>query len=388
MVESKQYPMTLSLYIHIPFCRQKCPYCDFASVPAEGADLAGYVAAVCREMELRSHRAPWAAADTLYLGGGTPSLLAPDGVGALIAAARTLYGLTDDVEITLEANPGTVDGEMLAAFRRTGVNRLSLGVQSFDDRQLTFLGRIHSADEARSAFRAARRAGFDNIGIDLIHTLPGQSPLDWQRQLEQAVDLAPEHVSAYGLTLEEGTPLAAAHERGAFTLPEDDTAGQLYTLTAEILTTAGYEQYEIANFARPGRRSRHNQAYWHWKPYLGFGAAAHSFTPSPHPGRRWHNPPDPSAYLAMVSEGELPGEASASLSLKEAMGEWLFLALRTSDGFRPEAFAATFGQPAAEACGGALPRLLAQGVLLEDDGRIRLAPSALPLANQVFLHFV
>jgi oxygen-independent coproporphyrinogen-3 oxidase len=281
-----------------------------------------------------------------------------------------------------------VDEARLAAFRLAGVNRLSLGVQSFDDRQLAFLGRIHSGAEARAAFGAARRAGFDNIGIDLIHSLPGQSPRDWQQQLQQALDLAPEHISAYGLTLEEGTPLAVAHERGEFSLPEDDIAGQLYALTTEVLGVAGYEQYEIANFARPGRRSRHNQAYWHWQPYLGFGAGAHSFSPLPHPGRRWHNPPDPAAYLARVADGTLPDPDRATLSRQEAMGEWLFLALRTSDGFRPEAFAACFGQPVTEVCDGAVPRLLAQGLLLETAGRIHLAPAALPLANQVFLHFV
>jgi oxygen-independent coproporphyrinogen-3 oxidase len=380
--------MALALYIHIPFCLRKCPYCDFASGPADPSLFGPYVEAVCREMVLRREEREWPAASTLYLGGGTPSLLAPPLVAQLLDAARLHFCLTDDAEVTLEANPGTVDEERLIACRQAGVNRLSLGVQSFDDRSLAFLGRIHSADEARRAFEAARRAGFDNIGIDLIHSLPGQSPADWQRQLEEAVALSTEHISAYALTLEEGTPLAAAHEGGEFSLPEEDTAGGLYSLTAEVLSAAGYEQYEIANFARAGFRSRHNQAYWHWTPYLGLGAAAHSFAPFPQPGVRWHNLNDPQTYLTVVQEGRLPEGERTPLTPREAMGEWLFLSLRTSDGFSPADFAQTFGLSVMDVCDGAVNRLLEQGLLHEQQGRIRLAPAALPVANQVFLHFV
>jgi oxygen-independent coproporphyrinogen-3 oxidase len=349
--------MAFALYIHIPFCLHKCPYCDFASGPADPSLFGPYVKAVCQEMSLRRGTAAWPTADTLYLGGGTPSLLAPAQVGELIATARHLYALTDDAEITLEANPGSVDEVSLAAYRDARVNRLSLGVQSFDDRHLSFLGRIHSSAEARRAFHAARAAGFDNIGIDLIHSLPDQSLHDWQETLEKAVALSPEHISAYALTLEEGTPLADAHQRGEFTLPAEDTAGLLYSLTTEVLSAAGYEQYEVANFARPGHRSRHNQA-------------------------------DPRAYLAAVEAGRLPEAERAPLTPREAMAEWLFLSLRTSDGFLPGDFSATFGLSLHEACDGAIPRLLEQGLLRGEEGRIRLSPAALPVANQIFLHFV
>jgi oxygen-independent coproporphyrinogen-3 oxidase len=387
VIPDRRY-MTLSLYIHIPFCLSKCLYCDFASVPLAGDDLSSYVEGVCTEMALRRNSLEGPAAATLYLGGGTPSLLSPHLVERLLDAARSQYALSSDAEVTLEANPGTVDESRLAAYRRAGVNRLSLGLQSFDDQQLVFLGRVHTADEARSAFAAARRAGFDNIGVDLIHSLPGQSSHDWRQELEEAVALGPEHISAYALTLEEGTPLADAHERQEFSLLENDTAGSLYTLTAEVLTAAGYEQYEIANFARTGRRSRHNQAYWHWTPYLGFGAAAHSFSPIPHPGRRWQNPSDSADYLVMMEKKELPDTGITPLTEKEAMSEWLFLALRTTDGFLAEDFTATFGVPVFDVFDRAVPRLLQQGLLVTAGSRIRLSPNALPIANRIFLHFV
>lgn len=381
-------PVPLSLYVHIPFCLRKCRYCDFASGPADPSLVAPYVEAVCREMEMRQHEAPEAVAETLYFGGGTPSLLEPAQVESIVDRARRLYALAEDAEITLEANPGTVDRDRLAAFREAGINRLSLGVQSFDDEQLAFLGRIHSAAETRAAFEAARQAGFDNIGMDLIHTLPGQTEADWRRQLQEAVSLSPEHISAYGLTLEDGTPLTSEYEAGRFSLPDNDEAGRLYLLTAEFLTAAGYEQYEIANFSRPGRRSRHNQAYWHWLPYLGFGAAAHSFNPSPFPGLRRHNHDDLQTYLDAMGKGILPEAEKTPLTRDEAMGEWLFLALRTTDGFLPEEFSATFGLPVTEVCESAIPRLLGEGLLISKNGRIRLAPSAFAIANQVFLHFV
>lgn len=380
--------MPLSLYIHIPFCQRKCLYCDFASTPLEGEDLSAYVKVVCMEMARRRDMNELPPAATLYLGGGTPSLLPPPLVEQILEAARCHYLLTADAEITLEANPGTVDEARLAAYRRAGVNRLSLGLQSFDDRQLVFLGRFHTAEDGRQALAVARRAGFDNISVDLIHSLPGQSLQEWRQEIEEAVALGPEHISAYALTLEEGTPLAQAHERQDFSLLDNDTAGSLYSLTAEILTAAGYEQYEIANFALPGRRSRHNQAYWNWTPYLGFGASAHSFTPRPHPGRRWYNPADLSAYQAKVAKEEFPDEEITPLTEKEAMSEWLFLALRTMDGFLAEDFTAAFGIPVFDIFDRAVPRLLEQGLLVSAGSRIRLSPEALPIANRIFLHFV
>ena len=377
------------LYIHIPFCVRKCAYCDFASSADAGMPHEVYVEGVLREMALRRATLDGPnEAETLYLGGGTPSLLPPELVARLVAAARDLYGLLPDAEVTLEANPGTVTLESLTGFRAAGVNRLSLGVQSFDDRQLLLLGRVHTAAEAREAVVAARRAGFANLGLDLIHSLPGQTPAAWREELRQALELAPEHLSAYGLTLEEGTPLHRQAGEGLLELPDDEAGAAMYLATAEILGAAGYEQYEIANFARPGRRSRHNQVYWRREPYLGFGAAAHSFLTSPPYGRRWHNPPDPANYLRIVTAGTLPEEDVAVLHRREATAETFFLGLRTTEGVDTERFREEFGVSAEELYGPEIEKLLADGLLRKEEHRLFIPPPNLILSNQVLVSFV
>ena len=377
------------LYIHIPFCVKKCAYCDFASSAESEVTFEEYVAGVIREMELRAETLEGpTVAETLYLGGGTPSLLPPELVGRFVATARERYGLTPDTEITLEANPGTVTGETLAGFREAGVNRLSLGVQSLDDRMLALLGRVHSAAEAREAVALARGAGFTNLGIDLIHSLPGQTPEMWGEELRQAVALGPEHISAYELTLEEGTPLHRLREEGKLTLPDDETGATMYRTTADLLGAAGYEQYEIANFARSGRRSRHNQVYWRRDPYLGFGAAAHSFQTVPLYGRRWHNPIDPSAYLRRVAAGRLPEEEVLVLSRREAMAETFFLGLRTTEGVDTERYRESFGESVEQAYGPEIEGLLGAGLLHRQGSRLFIPASLLIVANQILVKFV
>jgi oxygen-independent coproporphyrinogen-3 oxidase len=260
-------------------------------------------------------------------------------------------------------------------------------VQSLDDAMLAMLGRIHSADEARAAVSMARSAGFDNIGIDLMHSLPGQTLAHWEKTLADAIALGPDHVSAYGLTLEEGTSLHELHERGGFSLPDEETTALMYEAAMDLLPAAGFEQYEIANFARPGYRSGHNQVYWQRGNYLGLGAAAHSFLNSPGYGRRWHNPADIGEYCRLVSAGILPAVDDMELSRQDAMGEALFLGLRRLEGVDSEAFRSEFGVTISDAFPGAVERHLANGLLEMGGGRLWLSRRGLLLANRVFAEF-
>ncbi|MCM2357572.1 MAG: radical SAM family heme chaperone HemW [Geobacteraceae bacterium] len=381
--------MDISLYIHFPFCLRKCLYCDFNSLAGSRIAPDAYVAAVVREMELRAERLPAsAAAPTLYFGGGTPSLMEPDQVARLIEAAAKLFGLMDDAEVTIEANPGTLTLEKLAGYRAAGVNRLSLGVQSFSDEMLVFLGRVHTAREALDSFAAARAAGFANIGIDLIHSVPGETPAGWREELAQAVRLGPEHISAYALTVEEGTPFHLLEKEGQLPLPDEEEGVAMFRDTAALLRAAGYEHYEISNFARPGFRSRHNQLYWQRGNCLGFGAGAHSFLRSPAYGVRWRNSLSPEAYLQAVSRAVLAEEELTPLAERDAMAEFFFLGLRLLDGVAPAQFCREFGITVEEAYPGVLAQLLAEGLVETREGFVRLTGRGLDLANQVFVRFL
>lgn len=380
---------TTALYIHIPFCVRKCLYCAFTSTDDAPLATDEYVALLLREMEIRAGALAYPPrATTLYLGGGTPSLLEPSLVGSIIECAERLFRLDPAAEVTLEANPGTVTAASLAGYRDSGVNRLSLGVQSLDDRMLARLGRVHTAQDVREAFDLARRVGFDNIGIDLIHGLPGQDLDHWRDQIQQAVALCPDHISAYGLTVEEGTPLARLEEEGLLALPDEENAAAMFEETGEVLAAAGYEQYEIANFALPERRSRHNQVYWRRGNYLGFGAGAHSFLREPSPGLRWRNPDDLGVYGSLLAEGVLPECDRARLAEGDAMAEWLFLGLRMLEGVEEEQFRAEFGVPLAQIHDPAIERLCAAGLLAREGGRLRLTRRGVILSNRVFAAFL
>ena len=383
------YAMDISLYVHYPFCLRKCFYCAFNSVVDSSLSPGEYVEALLGEMELRSRAITRdRAAVTLYFGGGTPSLLAPSLVARIVEAAASLYSLKADAEITLECNPGTVSGQLLAEFRSAGINRLSIGVQSFDDRMLQRLGRVHTAREALDAFMLAREAGFANLGIDLIHSLPGQTPDMWEKELLRACDLAPEHVSVYGLAVEEGTPFASLEKNGMLSLPEEDDAVRMFELSSEILCGGGFEHYEISNFARPGFRSRHNSGYWKRVPCLGFGAGAHSFCPEPAHGMRCATTEQVGEYLAALEKGELPHREQRILDRRDAMAEWLFLGLRMSDGVDLQAFAAEFGASFHEVYGEACADIFKAGLLEIRDGFLRLSRNGLVVSNQVFVRFL
>jgi len=381
--------MSLSLYVHYPFCLRKCLYCAFNSRTDAPCTADEYLSGLLREMALRS-RMPekGSSAVTLYLGGGTPSLLEASQVARIVDAAAKNYALAADAEITLECNPGTVSAAKLVAFRMAGVNRLSLGIQSFDDAFLERLGRSHTAGQAVAAFTAARDAGFDNIGIDLIHSLPGQTPAQWQSELEQACELHPEHLSVYGLTVEDGTPFALLEEEGKLTLPDEEESACMYEKAAELLSASGYEQYEIANFARPGFRSRHNSGYWERRPYLGFGAGAHSYLRLPGAGVRFSNAERTEEYLRLLSRGSLPTRESRNLLRDEAMAESLFLGLRLAEGVSLERFQEEFSVSFQEAFGPVCADLFSAGHLEIRDGFLRLAAKARILSNQVFVRFL
>lgn len=381
--------MDISLYIHYPFCRSKCGYCAFNSTAGSPISSTVYVNALLEEMSLRAATVTEPLrAITLYLGGGTPSLLDPDQVARLIGAARHLFGLTAAAEVTLEANPGTVTLSSLARFRAAGVNRLSLGVQSFTDRFLAILGRSHWAAQVHQAFTAARRAGFDNVSLDLMHSLPGQTLAQWAGELEQACALCPEHLSVYGLTVEPGTPFAHDEETGQLDLPDDELSASMYETAMAYLAGEGYEQYEIANFARPGFRSRHNCGYWQRRTCLAFGAGAHSFLAWPGHGRRFSNLESPAEYLQALAEQRLPEEDKYELGPGEAMAERLFLGLRMAEGVSLVRFQEEFGQSFADAFGPVSADLFRAGLLEIVDGFLRLPARARVLSNQVFQRFV
>jgi len=320
---------------------------------------------------------------TVYFGGGTPSLLAPGALGEVLDALGRVFAIDADAEVTIEVNPGTVDRGSAAALRRLGFNRASLGVQSLDDATLARIGRTHSAAQAREAFAALRAAGFGNVGVDLIHGLPGQTPAAWRSGLREAVALGPEHLSLYALGLEAGTPLAEAAAHGALALPGEEEEMEMLRIAAAEAAAGGYERYEISNWARPGFRSRHNLACWRLAEYRGFGAAAHSFLRRPEPVRL-ANLDDPAAYAEAVAAGRPPLAAAEEPDPQRLAGEALMLALRTTEGADEAAFAAAHGGAPAELFPGAVAHGLRRGWLERAAGRLRLTGSGLLFSNAVF----
>ncbi len=389
-----------SLYMHIPYCQAKCPYCDFNSFAAPRWPEARYVGALLAELEHYAAQPEWRGTiHTIFFGGGTPSLFSAESIANILSRARTLWTLAADVETTLEANPGTISMEKLAGYRAAGVNRMSFGVQSFAPHHLRTLGRIHSAEEAKAAVAMARAVGFTNVSLDLIYALPQQTLEEWEDDLAQACALNPNHISAYNLTYEEGTPFHLWLGRGVLRRLPEEIEVAMFTRTQERLAAAGYAQYEISNYARPGYPCRHNLNYWESGDYLGAGAGAHSYS---RPldggtgllpvrtagwGRRWSNEKDPNAYMQAVEErGDARGW-SETLDERQARGEFVFLGLRCHAGFAMHAFQNRFGIdfPAAFAH----VNDLSDGGLLECvEGHWRLTPRGLLLADSVFATFL
>jgi len=343
------------IYAHIPFCIRKCPYCAFnsASAPPEGIPEKRYIACLSRELSAAVKRegiiGPPA---TVYLGGGTPSLLSPSAVAVFLHAIEESLG-KGAREVTVEANPDTLTLPKLEGYRAAGVNRLSIGFQSFDEAGLLALGRTHAVETSIKAFEMARQAGFRNIGIDLIFGTPGQTLQGWEASLNKAVDLAPEHISLYGMTIEEGTPFYRRYGPGKKGLPGEEAEAQMLLGAIRVLKGAGYRHYEVSNFALPGFESAHNTLYWKGNPYIGLGAGAHSYLPWPNWGRRWWNVAPADEYMDRVERGLDPAEGKEDLSRKEAMTESMMLGLRMiGSGIDGEAFKERFGIYPAEALTG------------------------------------
>jgi oxygen-independent coproporphyrinogen-3 oxidase len=377
---------SFSLYVHIPYCDSKCPYCDFNSYAVKRWPEDEYVAALIAEMEYYAPLEPWrwGSVQTIFMGGGTPSLFAPESIARVLEATDRLWPAmpSQSCEITMEANPGTVDLDKLRGFRATGVNRISFGVQSFTPRHLERLGRIHDAEQAKDAIRMARAAGFEDLNLDLIFAVPGQTLEEWERDLAVAIDLAPDHISAYNLTYEEGTPFESMRRKGEIgPLPEEIEVA-MFTRTREILAAAGYAPYEISNFARPGRECRHNLNYWQSGEYLGVGAGAHSFAI----GRRWSDEKGPAIYLAKIAAKGQARVFEESLTTDQARGEFVFLALRLASGFEDGRFRERFGMDFLTAFPHA-ERLRSDGLLAKDGARWHLSPRGLLLADSIFATF-
>jgi putative oxygen-independent coproporphyrinogen III oxidase len=319
---------TAGIYVHIPFCLTRCGYCDFNAYAGLDALQPRYLRALLSEADLAA--AAWDGTEfvSVFLGGGTPTTMTPDSLRALLDGLRARFEVSEAAEFTSEANPDTVDGASLAALISAGVDRLSMGVQSFDRRVLAALERVHQPEAARAAFAAARGAGFANINLDLIYGAHGESPASWEATLEETVALAPEHVSAYALTIEPATPLGRAVARGLTPPPDPDLQADMFAAACQVLGGAGYRHYEVSNWAKPGFECRHNLGYWERRPYLGLGAGSHSYRDA----RRWWNTRPPEEYLTRVERGELPVGGQEQLEPADAYLEEVFLRLRTLEG--------------------------------------------------------
>ena len=380
-----------SLYLHIPYCQSKCPYCDFNSHAVASWPEEDYVRALIAEIERRASDVPWAGRrlKTIFFGGGTPSLFRPESIAAVLAAAERNFGLEGGVEITLEANPGTVDAAKLAGIRAAGVNRISFGAQSFNDVRLKFLGRIHGAAETREAVRLAHRAGFERLNLDLIFAVPGQSVDETLNDIAEAAALGPDHISAYNLTFEEGTAFFTEMKRGRIRPLDSDRQAEFYAAVREELPRRGYKMYEISNYAAPGHEARHNLSYWRLESYLGLGAGAHSFARGGDGGgRRWWNERMPARYVEQALKSGRAEAGGETVDNTSAQGEFVFLNLRLRDGFALADFETRFGESFDRVFGVRAERLFEGDLLIRDDGRIYLSERGLELADSVFAEFI
>jgi len=379
--------MALGLYIHIPFCSAICNYCNFNRGLYDAALKDRYVAAL--EQEIR-RAGDGSAADTIFFGGGTPSLLEPSEIGRLITACRTSFDLAAGAEITLETNPETSSPARMEQFGAAGVNRVSFGVQSFREDELRRLGRIHSADRARQAVREARAAGIDNISLDLMMWLPQQSAAHWRENVEGLIEVDPDHASLYLLELYPNAPLKEDMARAGWSQAPDADAAEMYLWSLERLQAAGYEQYEISNVARPGRESRHNLKYWQDGEWLGFGCGAHSTRG----GARWKNVSSTEEYISRMAS---PGSSGLAMSLVverrelssvERFEEAVFTGLRLSDGINFQEFGSRYGVDAWGVYGSNLAPFLEAGMVIRDGPRLRLSREGMLIANEILQVFV
>jgi oxygen-independent coproporphyrinogen-3 oxidase len=380
------------LYIHIPFCLKKCPYCDFYSI-TDASFHQDFLDALSTEMRLNRHVG--LVFDTLYIGGGTPSVLDETSIHQMVETARRSFKILPGAEITLEVNPGTVTLEKLKGYGRAGVNRINIGVQSFNSANLRFLGRIHSDQDAELAVRWARSAGFDNIGLDLIYGIPDQTPASWRKDLKAAVEFGPQHLSCYILSVEPGTPMDRDRKKGRFEPMSEDRVCDLFETTVKFLRDHGYVQYEISNFAREDigesglgnagdNRSRHNTKYWTFAPYLGLGPSAHSFI---EPERFW-NHADVGKYIQDLAQGKLPLAEKEFLTLDQLMTEAVYLGLRQTRGISVDAFDEKFGVNFRGAFGEVIADLEERGLMECSHGRCALTSKGMLVLDSIAALFI
>jgi len=385
----QQLLQTVSLYLHIPFCHTRCYYCDFNTYAGILPLREPYVRALLAEIALAGEQARHddgspRRARTIFFGGGTPSLLTVTQIKRLLHACRAAFALDEDAEITLEANPGTLTSEQLVGLRAAGINRLSLGSQSFDAQLLKTLGRIHTPAEITQALSHARAAGFTSINLDFMFGLPGQSMRQWQETLAQALMLRPEHLSLYSLIIEEGTPFFNWTQEGRIVPGDEDLCADMYEYADELLQAVGYVNYEISNWALPGHQSRHNLTYWRNLPYIGMGAGAHSFFA----GKRFSNERDPQQYINALKKRQLPVVESETIEATQEMSETAFLALRTASGLHLPTFEERFATPFASFVGNRLRVVEEVGLLEQEEGWLRLSKRGRLLGNEVFLRLL
>jgi oxygen-independent coproporphyrinogen-3 oxidase len=375
---------TAALYLHIPFCEKRCVYCDFYTVAGLRSRIPDYIVALKKEIVLRAAESFWRRQRfaTIFFGGGTPSLLSPNEIAEILDGVFSAFNFEKHLEITLEANPGTVTGAQLAQYRAVGINRLSLGVQSFHADELERLDRLHSPQQAIEAVIMARHAGFENINMDFMFALPLQTIARWRENLEQAIELKPTHISAYNLTIESGTPLDVAIRKGRIQPLTEEDERTFYQFTIDFLEGHGYPQYEVSNFAKPGFEARHNVKYWDGSAYLGLGASAHSYD-----GKcRFWNVANLRKYLAALAENRMPEEGSEKLSKRQQMFETTFLGLRQRRGIDLHAFANKFRQSFDETFNGAVTEMEKAGYLIRRDDCLRLTREGLYLCDEICAH--
>ena len=380
--------MSFSLYVHIPYCLSICPYCDFNAYAAQTWPEQRYIDALSEEFLYYVSSPAWQGhtLETIYFGGGTPSLFLPASLERFLALVADRCPLASGLNISLEADPASVTQEKLQGYRSIGIDRLSLGVQSFEPTILKTLGRLHSGEDALRAIELARAADFSNLNIDVIFGVPGQTLAMLERDLSQVFSCCPEHISTYGLTYEENTPFFAMRKKGMLQPLDEEIELAMYSLIQSACAGHGYQHYEISNFARPGHASRHNTRYWQGESYLGLGAGAHSFACTPDWGRRWSNIRNPKKYMdAALTEGRAC-RFEETLSRDQARGEYMFLNLRQLDGMSLQAFSSRFGQAFFEEFPHAVD-LIADGFLTQTEAEVKLTAQGLLIADSVFATF-
>ena len=376
--------ISAGLYVHIPFCESLCLYCDFYSKIGSTSEIERFLDSLAKEAALLGREYPGYRYDTVFLGGGTPSILEPGQIRRLFDSLHCAMIISDSAEITIECNPSSLSSELLETYKAIGINRISLGVQSFDDRHLRRLGRIHTSEEALTAFETVRRCGFDNVSLDLIYGLPDQTLDQWASDLEKAIELDPEHISAYNLIIEDQTPFGELYKWGELNLPLDSIQGDMYAALNERLKMAGYVRYEISNFGKPGFECRHNLKYWRLEPYIGLGPAAVSFDFA----RRWKNKPDLDSYLSSLESGQPAPRETEELTPEKIREEYIMLSLRLAEGLSLDEMRVRFGYDLFRERGEALRALESNGLVAIDGDRVRLADKGLFISDEIIVRLI